>query len=261
MSTFDFSGKVTLVTGSSSGIGLAIARKFLESGAHVMLNSHDAGSLERALEGLGPLRQRAAGFHADVRRKADVEGMFLALLDRWGRIDILVNNAGIYPSAPVAAMSEDQWDEVLDTNLKGAFLVSAEAARQMIARGAGGRIVNIASGSWRIAREGSGAYCASKAGLVMLTTVMAQEMGRHRITVNAVAPGLIDVGWRSVPAATRGYHEASVRQTPLGRMGTPDEVAHTVLALCAPEMAYVTGAVLNVDGGLSVGRYGIPVSE
>jgi len=131
----------------------------------------------------------------------------------------------------------------------------------MIAQGGGGRIVNVASGSWRIAREGSGAYCASKAGLVMLTTVLAQEMGPHKVSVNAVAPGLIDVGWRSVSEATRAYHQATVRQTPLGRMGTPDDVAHAVLALCAPEMAYVTGAVLNVDGGLSAGRYGIPVSE
>jgi 3-oxoacyl-[acyl-carrier protein] reductase len=259
--TFDFSGKAVLVTGSSSGIGFAIARAFLESGANVMINSHDDAALGRALDAIGPLRRSAAGATADVRRKTDVDRMVKAVLDRWGRLDVLVNNAGIYPSVPLIDMSEAQWDEVLDTNLKGAFLASAAAARQMIAQGEGGKIVNIASGSWRIARAGSGAYCASKAGLVMLTTVLAQEMGSHRINVNAVAPGLIDVHWDRPSRETRAYHDATVSQTPLGRMGAPADVANAVLMLCSAETAYVTGAVLSVDGGLSAGRYGIPVSR
>ncbi len=261
MITLDFAGKVALVTGSGSGIGLAIARSFLAAGANVMLNSNSEAQLNRALEAAGPLREKAAAFHADVRYAIEAEAMLKALLDRWGRIDILVNNAGIYPSVPVIDMSEEEWDAVLDVNLKGPFLTSRLAARQMIAQGAGGKIVNIASGSWRSARVGSGAYCASKAGLVMLTAVLAQELGPHHINVNAVAPGLIDVGWERITPQTRAYHQATVRQTPRGRMGTPEDIAHMVLMLCAPQADYVTGTVVSVDGGLIAGRYGIPVSE
>lgn len=258
---FDFTDKVVLVTGSSAGIGLSIAKQFLEAGAMVMLNSNRKEQLDHALETLGPLRERAAGFHADVRRAAEVETMYQAHLDRWGRIDVLVNNAGIWPTAPVAEMSEEQWDATLDVNLKGPFLTSRLAARQMIAQDGGGKIVNIASGSWKNARVGAAAYCASKAGLVMLTAVLAMELAPHRINVNAVAPGLIDVPREATTQRGRDYRAATVKLTPWGRMGKPEEVGHVVLMLCTPQAEYVTGAVVGVDGGLSVGRYGIPIGE
>ncbi len=261
MITFDFTDKVALVTGASSGIGFRIARQFLESGAMVMLNGIGRKKLDSALDRLGPLREKAAGFEADVRRKDQVDAMFDALLARWGRIDILVNCAGIYPSVQLTEMPEEQWDAVLDVNLKGPFLTSQRAAREMIARGQGGKMVNISSGSWKNARVGSGAYCASKAGLVMLTAVFAQELGPHKINVNSVAPGLIEVEWETTTDQTRAYHQATVRQTPWGRIGKPEDIANMVLMLCSPESDFVTGTVVSVDGGLLAGRYGIPVSE
>ena len=259
--TFDFTDKVVLVTGSSAGIGLATAAKFLEAGATVMLNSNRKDQLDHALAALGPLGKRAVAFPADVGRGAEVAAMFPALVDRCGRIDILVNNAGIWPTAPVVEMSEEQWDATLDVNLKGPFLTSQLAARQMIAQGGGGKIVNIASGSWKNARVGAAAYCASKAGVVMLTAVLAMELGPHRINVNAVAPGLINVPREESTRRGRDYRDATVKLTPWGRMGQPEEVANVVLMLCTPQAEYVTGAVVGVDGGLSLGRYGIPVGE
>jgi 3-oxoacyl-[acyl-carrier protein] reductase len=257
--TFDYTDKVVLVTGASAGIGLSIAEQFLQAGARVMLNGSTQEKLDRATEGLGALAEKAVAFRANVGDAREVETMFQALLERWGRIDVLVNNAGVYPSVLVTEMSEEEWDRVLDTNLKGAFLTARLAGRQMIGQGGGGKIVNIASGSWKIARVGSAAYCASKAGMVMLTAVLSQELGPHRINVNCVAPGLIDV-WDTATHGRTPYHEATVRMTPWGRMGTPEDIAHMVLMLCSPQAEYVTGAVVGVDGGLSVGRYGIPVS-
>src|SRR4030042_352429 len=153
-------------------------------------------------------------------------------------------------------------NERLETDkriLKGPFLCSQLAARQMIKQGKGGKIVNVSSGSWKVARVGASAYCASKAGIVMFSGCLAQELGPHGINVNVVAPGLIDVGEEQTPAKV-AYEQATVRMTPWGRIGKPEDIAHAILMLCSPQADYMTGAVVSVDGGLSVGRYGIPVS-
>ena len=259
MMTFDFKDEVALVTGSGKGIGFATARMLLEAGAKVMLNDKSQSRLDSAVEKLSPFREKLETFRADVRSRADVESMFEALLKRWGRIDILVNNAADRPTAMVVDMTEDQWDRNIDSILKGAFNCSQLAARQMISQGNGGKIVNVSSGSWKIARVGASAYCASKAGLVMFAAVLAQELGPHRINVNTVAPGLIEVGEEQTPAKV-AYDRATVQATPWGRIGTPEDIAKVILMLCSREAEYMTGAVVSVDGGLSLGRYGIPMS-
>ncbi len=258
--TYDFSGKVALVTGSSRGIGFAVARLFLEAGGRVMVNGVNQGRLEAAVRQLAAPASQVAAFRADVSSASEVEAMFAALTEKWGRIDILVNNAMDRPTAQVVEMTEEQWDRNIDSCLKGTFLVSRLAARRMIDQGQGGKIVNVASGSWKIARVACSAYCAAKAGLVMFTAVLAQELGPHRINVNCVAPGLINVPRERVTEGNLSYQQATVSMTPWGRMGTPEDVAHLILMSCSEEADYMTGAVIGVDGGLSVGRYGIPVN-
>jgi len=223
------------------------------------LNDVNQGRLNSALERLGPLRERAASFRADVRSRAEVESMFDALVKRWGRIDILVNNAADRPIAQVVDMTEEQWDRNVDSILKGSFLCSQLAARQMISQGGGGKIVNVSSGSYKIARLGASAYCASKAGLVMFAACLAQELGPYKINVNTVAPGLIEVG-EAQTTAKLAYDRATVQATPWGRIGAPEDIANVILMLCSERAEYMTGAVVSVDGGLSLGRYGIPIS-
>ena len=259
MITFDFTDWVALVTGAGKGIGFATSRMLLESGAKVMLNVKSQDRINSAVEKLSSHREKLATFRADVRSRAEVESMFDDLLRRWGRIDIIVNNAADRPTAKVVDMTEDQWNRNVDSILKGAFNCSQLAARRMISQGGGGKIVNVSSGSWKIARVGASAYCASKAGLVMFSAVLAQELGPFRINVNTVAPGLIDV-WEEQTSAKMAYDNATLQATPWGRIGTPEDIAKVILMLCSQEVEYMTGAVVSVDGGLSLGRYGIPMS-
>lgn len=248
-----FEGKVALVTGAAQGIGSAIAGHFLAAGARVVLNDRSSERVMAGIARLGGAQPSLFGVAADVTRRVEVEALITAAADHFGRLDIVVNNAGLYPVTPVLDMSEEEWDMVLDVNLKGTFLVSQAAARQMAAQGDGGAIVNISSGSHKIARMGCAHYCASKAGVVMLTQVLAMELAPHRIRVNAVAPGLIEVPDPLTPG-TPDYVAATLAVIPAGRLGTPDDVAQAVLMLADPAADYVTGALLAVDGGLSVGR-------
>jgi len=245
--------KVVLVTGAAQGIGMAIARAFLDAGARVVLNDRTEERVERGLERLAAAASRVYGHPADVTRREEVEAMIRETVRVFGQLDIVVNNAGVYPVTPVLEMSEEEWDRVLDVNLKGVFLVSQSAARRMIDQGQGGIIINISSGSYKTARVGCGHYCASKAGVVMLTQVLAMEWAPHRIRVNAVAPGLIDVPESLTPSSPQ-HIQSTLSVIPWGRLGRPEDVANAVLMLCSEEAEYITGAVLSVDGGLSAGR-------
>lgn len=250
-----FEGKRVLVTGAAHGIGLAIARAFVEAGARVALADVDREGLAAAVDDLGD----AASMHpGDVRNAADVERTVAEAEARHGGLDVVVSNAGVYPSDPFLDLDEDAWDRVMDVNAKGCFLVCRAVARRMVAAGTPGAIVTIASGSARFAREGAAHYCASKAAVVALTRVMALELARHGIRANAVSPGLIDVP--GGPQLSEGYTQAMTRMIPAGRMGRPEDVARAVLFVAHPDADYMTGEVVSIDGGLSAGRYGIPTS-
>jgi len=256
----DFQNRSVLVTGGGAGIGRAIGTAFVQAGACVMVNDIDAAGIEETAKLLGPIAgDRIATYVADVRAKAEVEAMVKETTRRFGPVDILVNNAGIYPSTLLTDMSEEEWDTVIETNLRGPFLLCQVVARQMVERGEGGKIINITSGAHKSARVGASHYCSSKAALAMFTKVLALELAEHHINVNSVSPGLIDVGVR--PFVSREYRDALIKMIPWGRMGTPDEIARAVLFLGSEDAEYITGEILEVDGGSLAGRYSLPLSR
>jgi NAD(P)-dependent dehydrogenase (short-subunit alcohol dehydrogenase family) len=259
MIKFDYKDKVALVTGSSRGIGFATAKMLLDAGAKVMINGVDENRLKTAARSLGRYRGNVVAHCADLKSRAEIEGMFKALFDKWDDINILVNNAADRPVMKVIDMTDDIWDRNMDTKLRGAYICSQLAARQMIKQGHGGKMVFVASGSWKVAREAAGAYCASNAGMVIFANCLALELGQYKINVNCVAPGLIDVGEEMTPSKV-AYDKAMVNMTPWGRIGKPDDIANAILMLCSPQADFITGTVISVDGGISTGRYGIPVS-
>ncbi|MDQ3045737.1 MAG: SDR family oxidoreductase [Chloroflexota bacterium] len=243
--------KVVLVTGGGSGLGLSMAKRFASLGARVAITGRSEERLNGAAAEIDPTGERVFVVPCDVRDFAQVEAMVGSVVGKWGGIDVLVNNAGIYPNTLVVDMTEDEWDAVFDTNVKGMFLVSRAVAQRMIERGAGGRIVNISSGAAESGRVGAAHYCASKAAVNMFTRVLALELASHDIVVNAVGPGLIEVpDW----SLSDEYVSALVSSNPLGRMGQPEDVARAVLYLASPEATYITGTTLYVDGGSLAGR-------
>ena len=194
---------------------------------------------------------RAAAFHLDVASAADVATVFPAIAASLGLPTVLVNNAGIYPDDTLLDMTEAQWDRVLDVNLKGTFLCAQFFARMRIAAGGGGAIVNLASTAAFSARIGAGHYSASKAGVVMLTKSLAQELGPQGIRVNAVAPGLIEVDGERVTAE---YKRNFLPNIPIGRVGQPKDIAELVAFLASDDAGFINGACVPVDGGFLAGR-------
>ena len=256
----NFQNRTVLVTGAGAGIGRAIATAFLQAGACVMANDVDVAGLEETANLLRSLaEERMATCVADVRAKSEVDAMVEETTLRFGPVDILVNNAGIYPSTPVTEILEEEWDAVIETNLRGPFLLCQAVARQMVKRGKGGSIINITSGAYKSARVGASHYCSSKAALAMFTKVLALELAEHRVRVNSVSPGLVDVGPR--PFVSQVYKDALVKMIPWGRMGRPDEIARAVLFLGSEDAEYITGEILEVDGGALAGRYSLPLSR
>lgn len=243
---FGLSGRVALVTGGASGIGRGIAGRLADAGAEVAVADLDAG---RAAATAAELGGRAIGLGADVRDEAEVGAMLRDVTAALGVPTILVNNAGIYPATPIADMAVEEWDRVMATNLRGAFLCLREGARAMRAGGGGGTIVNVSSiESMHPSFVGMAHYGASKGGLNMLTRSAALEFAPDRITVNAVCPGGVETEGTQA-AFGEGLKQQLEARIPLGRVATPEDIGGVVLFLASPAASYITGATLVVDGG------------
>jgi 3-oxoacyl-[acyl-carrier protein] reductase len=249
---FDLTGKVALVTGGSRGLGRAIALAFAAQGADVAVNYR--GNAVAADEVVGEIRamgRRSLAVQGDTSAGREAcEAIVKAAVDEFGTVDILVNNAGITRDNLLMRMSEEEWDSVLATNLSGPFWMTRAIARPML-KARSGRIINMSSAAGRMGNPGQANYAAAKAGLIGLTKTTARELASRGITCNALAPGLIETDLTAdmPPAAT----EALTTMTPLGYMGSVDDVAAAAVYLASDEGRYVTGQVLGVDGGIVMG--------
>jgi 3-oxoacyl-[acyl-carrier protein] reductase len=240
-------GRVAVVTGGTRGIGLAIARLLADDGASVVVSGRDPGRLESAAKELEALGASALAVAADVARREDVERLVEAAKERFGRIDVLVNNAGITRDQLLVRMKDDDWDAVMDTNLRGVFLMT-RAVGKMMMRQKSGRIINISSTAGAMGNPGQVNYSAAKAGVIGLSKAAARELAHWNILVNVVAPGLVETDMTAAISAEA--REGLLQQVPLKRIGTAREVAEVVRFLAGDGAGYITGQVLHVNGGL-----------
>jgi 3-oxoacyl-[acyl-carrier protein] reductase len=242
--------KIALVTGGGRGIGRALALGLAKAGADVTIADIDLPAAEAVAAEVAGLGRRGLALECNVTSKSSVESCFARNLEQMGGLDTLVNNAGIFPIAPVASMREEDWDRVIAINLKGVFLCSQAALTPMRQRG-GGRIINMASVSGLVGAVGMAHYAASKAGVIGFTKALAREAAPMNITVNAVAPGVIETETTQqvFPAAALQLY---INQVPLKRLGKAEDVVGAVVFLASPEASYITGQVYTVDGGYTM---------
>ena len=252
-SLFDFSGQVVLVTGAGGGIGKGIAARFAEASAKIAVHYHTSARAAQDLaQSISEGGGEAIALQADLTDAAQVTRLVHQTVHRFGALDVLVNNAALQPLAGLLEMTPDEWDAVIEANLRSAFLCTQAAAKQMITQGRGGAILNITSIEAENPAPNHGHYNASKGGLLMLTRASANELGSYGIRVNAVAPGLI---WR--PGIEQAWPEGVERwqkAAPLHRLGQPEDVADACLFLASRGARWITGASLTVDGGVMTHR-------
>jgi len=252
MTEFSLTGKVAIITGASRGIGRAIALRLARAGARVTVCSRKLENVEKVAEEIRAAGGEALAVQAHVGYADQVEAMVERTVETFGRVDIAVNNAATNPHfGPILAADEGQWDKILDTNLKSVFRVARAVAPHMKAQG-GGKIINIASVAGLRPSPAMGIYSVSKAGVIMLTQVLALELAPDNIQVNAIAPGVIKTRFSRILWQTPELAEPILKGTPLGRFGEPEDVAGLALFLASPASDYVTGAVFVVDGGINV---------
>ena len=246
---FDFSGQVAIVTGSGSGLGSGIALRLAEAGAKVVVNYRSsAAGAQAVVDKIERLDSTAVALQADVSQKKGAQRLIEETVNHFGRLDLLVNNAGLYPLSPLVDMAEEEWDLVIDSNMRSTFLCTQAAAKQMIVQGEGGAIVNIASIEGESPAPMHSHYNAAKGGVLIYTAAAAQELGAHDIRVNAISPGLI---WRE--GIDEGWPEGVARwqkSAPLKRLGLPSDIADACLFLASPAARWITGINLRVDGGV-----------
>jgi len=243
-------GRVALVTGASQGIGHACALALAGQGASVALAARNRQKLDELAQQIAAASGKAAVFVMDVAEEEQIKSGIKAALSHFGKIDILVNNAGITRDQLVMRMKRADWDAVVNTNLTSAYLCIQQAIGSMLKQ-RWGRIINITSVVGQIGQAGQANYASSKAGLIGLTMAMAREVASRNITCNAVAPGFIDTGMTA--ALSEEFKQNAVKMIPLGRVGTPEDVASAVCFLASDEASYITGHVLNVNGGMLMG--------
>lgn len=248
---FDLTGKVALVTGASSGIGRASALALAKQGANVVVAARRVDRLAELAKEIVSMGREALPVMMDVTKKETITAAVAKTIEMYGRLDILLNNAGVAEFMPFLEMTEEAWDKIIDTNLKGYFLVAQAAAREM-AKHTWGRIVNIASiasGGVGIGFPSIAHYCASKGGVVAMTEAMAVELAPKGILVNCIGPGVIETEMTDAMLKDPKQAEALVARAPLKRTGKPEEIAAAVVYLASEEASYTTGACLYVDGG------------
>jgi NAD(P)-dependent dehydrogenase (short-subunit alcohol dehydrogenase family) len=248
-------GQSALVTGGGAGLGWAIADALAAAGAAVMVMDIDAAQANRAAERLRRHGVDACAMQGSVAVSADVERVFAAFDEEFGRLDILVNNAGISTNAPTLELSDEAWDNAIAVNLRGPFLCARAAGKRMVAQG-GGVILNTASIYGVVAAPNRLAYCASKSALCMMTKALALEWGPAGVRVNAVAPGYVRTALveRLVAEGKLDLEKLAAR-TPLGRLAEPEEIADAAVMLCTPGARFITGQIVGVDGGWTANGY------
>ena len=249
MAVNSLEGQVALVTGASRGIGAVIARRLAQDGAKVAVNYQSSEEAARQVaQSIIDLGGEALVMAGDVSREDSAEGFVKQVLEQWGRIDILVNNAGITRDRLLLRMTAEDWDRVIEVNLRGAFLCTRYVMPHLIRRRQG-RVINISSVVGLGGNPGQANYAASKAGLIGFTKAVAREVASRNITVNALAPGFIDTGGM-VDQMTEEARKQVLGRIPMGRFGSADDVAEAVVFLCGAGAGYITGQVLTIDGGM-----------
>jgi 3-oxoacyl-[acyl-carrier protein] reductase len=244
----DLSHQVALVTGASQGLGREVALELARSGARVACVARTEAKLQDTVAAIAAEGGTGMAVACDVKDRDSVERAVEHVVSSWERLDILVNNAGVTRDTLMPRMTDEEWDEVIDTNLRGAFLFARAASRHMM-RARYGRIINMASVSGLIGNAGQTNYSASKAGLIGMTRSLSRELASRKVTINAVAPGFIESEMTRVlgPAII----EEAKKRIPARRLGTPQDVAYAVLFLASPAASYITGQVVTVDGGMT----------
>jgi len=242
-----FSGKVVIITGGSRGIGKATASLFAKEGASVVITAKNNARLQSAAKELG-----VVGFVGDIRRRDDVENVVKKTLDEFGKIDILVNNAGIFPDVkPLHETSEEEWNEIIDTNLTGQFRFTKAVIPHMMKNG--GCIVNVSSDAGLKSFENfeADSYSATKAALIHLTKTWAIEYAKYKIRVNCICPGIVETDMTEPYLRTEADRVMAIAEHPIGRIGSPEDVAKAILYFASEDSSWITGAILPVDGGIT----------
>ena len=248
-SHFDLDGKISLITGAGRGIGRAVALTLARAGSDIALVARSQAELDSVVQEIQNLGRRAAAFPADLTQIRQLESLTAKICRTMGGIDVLVNNAGINIPQNSLDVTEEAWDTIMNINLKAAFFMAQAVGKVMITQGRGGRIINISSQTGSVALAKRAAYCASKAGLNLVTKVLAMDWASHEILVNAVAPTFIETEMTKPFLTDPAFREYALAKNLLKRFGTPDDVAAAVLYLASPAANLVTGHILLVDAG------------
>lgn len=242
--------KVALITGASRGIGRAVAKRLAQEDMHIAINyCRSPKYAEEVCEEIIAQGGSAQAFAGDVSQASAVNDMIAAISDQWGSIDVLVNNAGVLRDNYLMMMSDDQWDEVINTNLRGTFLTTRAVVKGMMMKRAGS-IINMVSISGLIGTPGQANYAASKGAVISMTRSLAKELSRYKITVNAIAPGFVET--EMIEDMNEKIIKEHIKNIPMGRIGKPEEIAELAAFLSSEKNSYITGQTIAIDGGLSV---------